>query len=126
MYLLSSETADPVTGEKTLPLSHEVKSKTRAKHANKDIHVSHSHEADLKRSARIKGQIDGIERMLKEGRYCPDIIQQIKAVRSALRGLECAVLEGHLRGCVKKAFNAKDPFESEAKISELIDLMKSN
>ena len=88
--------------------------------------VMHSHEKELKRTARIKGQIEGIERMLREGRYCPEIVQQIKAVRSALRGLECAVIEGHLRGCVRHAFNAKNPAESEEKISELIDLMRSN
>lgn len=95
------------------------------KSAEKTVKHGHDHTADIKRVARIRGQVDGIERMLKDGRYCPEIIQQIKSARSALKGLECAVLEGHLRGCVKKAFSTKDPFESESKIDELIDLMKS-
>jgi DNA-binding FrmR family transcriptional regulator len=83
------------------------------------------HADNLKRLARIRGQIEGIDRMLREARYCPEILQQVKSVSSAIKGLECSVLEGHLRGCVKQAFNSKDPFESEQKIAELIDLMKS-
>lgn len=80
--------------------------------------------SQIKRAARIRGQVEGVERMLKENRYCPEILQQIKAARSALKSLEAAVLEAHLKGCVRKAFNTKDPFESERKINELIQLMK--
>ncbi len=87
--------------------------------------VSAERPAQLKRLARIKGQVEGVERMLKENRYCPEILVQIKAVRSALLGLEAAIFETHMRGCVKKAFNAKDPLEAEKKMNELIELMKS-
>lgn len=84
-----------------------------------------NHDLHLKRLARIKGQVEGIERMMQEGRYCTDILQQIKSVGSAVKGLECSVLEGHLRGCVRKAFDAKNPFEAEEKINELIELIRN-
>ena len=83
------------------------------------------HESHLKRLARIKGQVEGIERMMREGRYCTEILQQLKSAGSALKGVESSVLEGHLRGCVRKAFNAKSPFEAEEKINELIDLVRN-
>ncbi|PIS08766.1 hypothetical protein COT75_04765 [Candidatus Beckwithbacteria bacterium CG10_big_fil_rev_8_21_14_0_10_34_10] len=38
----------------------------------------------LNRISRIKGQLLGIEKMIKEERSCLSIIQQIKAVREAL------------------------------------------
>ena len=36
---------------------------------------------------RIAGQVAGIQRMVEEGRYCVDILNQIAAVRSALDAL---------------------------------------
>ncbi len=80
---------------------------------------------ELKRVARLIGQLEGIKRMIYEGRYCPDIIQQIKSAKSALRGLEISTMTTHLRSCVKSAIKSDDPFEAEAKITELITLMQS-
>jgi len=47
------------------------------------------------RLKKVSGQIDGINRMIDDGRTCPDIIQQIIAVRSALAsvGMEVAINE---------------------------------
>jgi len=45
---------------------------------------------------RITGQINGIGRMVDEGRYCIDILNQIAAVRSALDALGVALLTRHL------------------------------
>ena len=89
------------------------------------VNSKHDHSPHQKRMARIKGQVEGIERMMIDGRYCPEIIQQIKAARSALKALESAILENHIKGCVRKAFSAKNIDESNLKISELIELMKS-
>ncbi len=88
--------------------------------------IKHDHSSQKKRMARIKGQIDGIERMMIDGRYCPDIIQQIKAVRSALKGLEMGIFETHVKGCVRKAFGSKSVSDSDKKIDELLLLMKSH
>ncbi len=87
--------------------------------------INHDHSSQKKRMARIKGQFEGIERMIDDGRYCPEIIQQIKAVRSALKGLELGILETHLQGCVRKAFDSKNIKESNEKIEELLGLMRA-
>ena len=52
------------------------------------------------RVKRIAGQVAGIERMLEEGRYCVDILNQIAAVRSALDSLGVELLTSHLETCV--------------------------
>jgi DNA-binding FrmR family transcriptional regulator len=49
---------------------------------------------------RIAGQVNGIGRMVDEGRYCIDILNQIAAVRSALDALGVALLTRHLENCV--------------------------
>lgn len=90
--------------------------KNRSKH-----HPDYS--SYLTRLNRVKGQIDGIERMIVDRRYCPDIIAQLKAASSALKAIEAEVFKNHLRGCVKQAFNADDAFESEEKIQEIVKLV---
>lgn len=86
--------------------------------------IPHDHSAELKRLSRIKGQVEGVERMILEKRYCPDIVIQIKAVRSALKMLEANVIEGHMRHCVKQAITSKDPVIVQEKLEEIVSLMK--
>ena len=40
-----------------------------------------------KRTSRIVGQIRGISKMIKEGRNCESILQQVAAVKKAIDGL---------------------------------------
>jgi DNA-binding FrmR family transcriptional regulator len=49
---------------------------------------------------RIAGQIAGIQKMVEEGRYCVDVLNQIAAARSALDALGIELLTRHLEGCV--------------------------
>ena len=81
------------------------------------------HSASKRRINRVKGQLDAVSRMIDEREYCPDIIQQIRAATSALRGLEAEVLRGHLRGCVRKAFESENSFEVNDKIEEILNLL---
>lgn len=49
---------------------------------------------------RINGQLAGINKMVKENRYCADILVQLSAVSSAVKGLATIILEDHLKSCV--------------------------
>lgn len=92
-----------------------------------DHHHSHSaHTGELKRINRVKGQIEGIERMIKEHRYCPDIIIQVRAARAALKAVEASILGGHVRGCVTGAFHSKNKKDIDKKIEELVDIFIKN
>ena len=53
-----------------------------------------------RRVNRIAGQVAGIQRMVDEGRYCVDVLNQIAAVRSALDALGVELLTNHLESCV--------------------------
>ena len=53
-----------------------------------------------KRVNRIAGQVAGIKRMVDEGRYCVEVLNQIAAVRSALDALGVEILTDHLESCV--------------------------
>lgn len=86
--------------------------------------VTHRHE--LKRLNRIRGQIEAVQRMIAEGRYCPDILVQIKAARAALQSLERSILETHLHGCVESALSSRDENVVREKIDELVQLLKNH
>ena len=49
---------------------------------------------------RIVGQINGINKMVKDNRYCKDVLIQIAAVESALKEVGYMVLKDHLLTCV--------------------------
>ena len=83
-----------------------------------------THEENLTRLARIEGQVRGIQRMVKEGEYCIDIITQIQAVQSALGAVNRKILHKHMDTCVAKALKSKDQEESDQKFTELMKVMK--
>ncbi|OGG50436.1 hypothetical protein A2704_05880 [Candidatus Kaiserbacteria bacterium RIFCSPHIGHO2_01_FULL_54_36b] len=58
-------------------------------------------KADIKRKALrrlslIRGQVEGLRKMVDEERYCVDIITQSSAIKEALSGAEDLILQNHL------------------------------
>jgi len=93
---------------------------TDTAHEHKHPH----HASELPRLNRIAGQIEGVKKMIDEGRYCPDILTQMRAIRAAIRSVEANLLEAHLRACVTTAFQAGTTEEKHEKISELKEIYK--
>lgn len=56
-----------------------------------------------KRLARLKGQIEGVERMLGENRPCAEILTQISAAQEALRGAGRVMVRNYLERCATTA-----------------------
>ena len=84
--------------------------------------MSHpDHSDNLSALKRIEGQVRGIHQMIENKRYCMDIVNQIKAIKSSLTRVETKILEKHLRSCVTQALNKQD---MEEKISELVKVFK--
>ena len=54
----------------------------------------------IKRLNIIEGQIRGISQMIKDDRYCDDVLIQISAASKALKSLGNNILLKHLKGCV--------------------------
>ena len=82
------------------------------------------HTPDLPRINRIVGQMNGVKKMIEEQRYCPEILTQLRAIRSAIKGLEASILERHLSHCVAEGLSGKDPKDIQERIEELKDLFK--
>jgi DNA-binding FrmR family transcriptional regulator len=76
----------------------------------------------LRRLARVRGQVEGIQRMVEDERYCPDILQQFAAVHSALRAAEKELLANHLERCATHAI--LEGGEAAAQVRrEMVDLL---
>jgi len=79
----------------------------------------------VSRLKKIEGQIKGIQKMIKERRYCIDVVMQIEAAESALHKVSEIILKNHLETCVLKAFRSKDMDERRQKVNELMDVYKN-
>jgi DNA-binding FrmR family transcriptional regulator len=68
---------------------------------------SHGYSAEKKRYLarlkRIEGQVRGLHRMVDEDNYCIDVLTQVSAVQSALKGVALALLDDHMQHCVLHA-----------------------
>lgn len=78
------------------------------------------HKQEIPRLNRIIGQLEGIKKMIEEQRYCPDILIQLRATRSAIRAVESNILKTHLQSCVAQSFAS--PEDRDQKLSELKEL----
>lgn len=76
-----------------------------------------NHLENMSRLNRISGQVEGIKKMVSDERYCIDILNQIRAVRSALKAVERNILNKHLIHCVAQSLN--NPKEAQQKLEEL-------
>jgi CsoR family transcriptional regulator, copper-sensing transcriptional repressor len=79
-------------------------------------------DRNLKRLRRIEGQARGLQKMVEEDRYCPEIMVQIASVHEALRSVGRELMKNHLRHCVSQAIRAGGP-AAEASYDELLDLI---
>jgi DNA-binding FrmR family transcriptional regulator len=54
----------------------------------------------LKRLRMAEGQIRGIQNMVENDAYCPEILVQVSAVTSALNSFNRELLTSHIKSCV--------------------------
>ena len=81
------------------------------------------HEAQIVRLNRIEGQIRGINKMVKDGRYCVDILTQIRSASNALAKVQENIFKGHLESCVRDSLTGDDPRDREDKVNEILDIL---
>lgn len=84
-----------------------------------------SHYEDIKEQAQkriniIKGQLDGLQRMIESDEYCIDLLNQSLAIQNSLRSLDSLLFERHLTTHV--AHQLKN--EEEKAVNELVTLFK--
>lgn len=59
-------------------------------------HLTGDNSKLIKRVRRLKGQIEGIERMLTDGEECYKVLQSTAAARGALASLTRELIEEHI------------------------------
>lgn len=80
-------------------------------------------ETTLRKLKTVRGQIDGIIKMVEDNRYCIDISNQVMASIGILKNINRDILDAHLRNCVTEAFDSDDPASKKQKIDEIIMVM---
>jgi len=68
-----------------------------------------------------RGQIDGIIKMIEEGRYCMDISNQIAASHALLKKSQVLILKQHLDHCITEAALDGTLEEKSGEIMKLLE-----
>jgi len=76
----------------------------------------------LHRMKIAKGHLEKVIDMVEKGEYCLDVIQQSQAVQSALSKADEAILENHLKTCVRNSMESGKNIDE--KVKEVIEVFK--
>jgi DNA-binding FrmR family transcriptional regulator len=77
----------------------------------------------LARVRRIRGQVEGVERLLEDEKDCSIVLQTIASCRGAMDGLMAEVMEGHIRSHI---VDPKDRNGGRAEaIEQLIEVIRA-
>lgn len=79
----------------------------------------------VNRLKSVQGHVRGVEKMVSDGAYCIDIVNQISAIQSALQKVSALVLDRHLHTCVTTAIRGDDPDERERVIDEIMGVFNA-
>lgn len=79
----------------------------------------------LNRLKSVEGHVRGVQRMVENGDYCIDIVNQIMAVQRALHKVSAKVLNRHLHTCVTTALRSEDLNERERVITEIMSIFEA-
>ncbi len=79
----------------------------------------------LNRLKTIEGHVRGVRRMVEAEAYCIDLLNQTRAIRSALATLDTLILEQHLRACLTTAIQSENAAERERVLGELLQAFKA-
>jgi CsoR family transcriptional regulator, copper-sensing transcriptional repressor len=80
-------------------------------------------ESNLRRLRRIEGQVRGLQKMVEEDRYCPDIMIQLSAVHEALRTVGRSLMRNHLMHCATHAITHGTEEQAQSMYDELLELI---
>jgi len=76
----------------------------------------------LGRLRRIEGQVQGIQRMVEEDKYCVDILLQLTAVQGAVEQVQRLLLGRHIESCVAEAIRSGSTRDRQKKVDELLEV----
>jgi DNA-binding FrmR family transcriptional regulator len=80
-----------------------------------------NNEQLLARLSRVEGQVRGISRMVDEGKYCIDIVDQITAARKAMEKVALLIIQRHVNSCIKDAMAEGQGEEMTEELVQALD-----
>jgi len=80
-----------------------------------------THERITHRLKIARGHLDKVIQMMEDDVYCIDVMHQLQAVESGLKGTGNLLLENHLKSCVADAIKKGKADES---IEEIMQVFK--
>ena len=84
--------------------------------------MSKPNQRIVTRLSRIEGQVRGVSRMLEEDRYCIEVLNQVLAIKAALKRVENDILKDHAAHCVADAIKSGNAKEQTKKFAELVEV----
>jgi CsoR family transcriptional regulator, copper-sensing transcriptional repressor len=72
------------------------------------------------RLRRIEGQVRGVQAMVEEDRWCPDILQQIAAIQAALNKVALGLADGHVQHCMAQGVDERRRAEMADELMEAL------
>lgn len=70
----------------------------------------------------IKGQLNGLEKLVTEKEYCPDIIRLSLAIQKSLQSFNQVMLENHLEEHISNQFKQGKDKQAIKELSEIYSL----
>lgn len=89
-------------------------------HPHGHVHSHTQTKAVLNRMARLIGHLESIRKMVEDGRDCSDVLVQLAAVDSAIKGVGRLILKDHISHCIVHAVEDHDE-EAIAHLNKAID-----
>lgn len=78
----------------------------------------------LVRLNRIEGQVRGVKRMVGEGAYCDEILNQIASIQSALYSVARLLLEKHMKSCIREQILSGDESAIDEVLATIFRMMR--
>jgi len=97
------------------------------KNIQKESHRATPRDANARkglvlRLRRVEGQVRGVQKMVEEDRYCPDLLVQMSAIHESLRAVERILMKDHLQHCATEALRSGDDKQAQRTYNELTEL----
>lgn len=86
--------------------------------------MDQKHAKTLVNFRKAKSHIDKIIKMVEDGDYCIDIMQQNLAVIGLLKSAHQMLMEGHLDSCFKNAMKTSNETKKQKMIDEILKVSK--
>lgn len=77
----------------------------------------------IRRLNIVAGQVNGLQQMVTDDRYCADILMQISSTTNALKSLGNEILKNHMKSCMVEDIQ-KGNLEVIEEILDLVNKLK--